>query len=1617
MFSPSLGNAVKKTTKFRQSATVALAEQQRKLLAQKRHKVELERQAQTQRMGKAKGMFPDLDLNTLRQPMKENDRNRQSEDPLVSLDPPSVVNRDQAVPQFARVPDDPTILEALFRTEGLVRAIDKSKTYAELLQALRTICLHIIQVSKVQLTNLYVASPLWNLLLCIVSETAGDSKQRSGSISSSSSSSSSNLHRRSSKQQQARNGRKNFEGLKLSDSQGICGYVCKHEKAVLLDSHVASDWRYDRVSDDRSGYSNRSLLIVPVKNVQGKIVAVLETRNSLRVGGFSEQDELFISSNCEYIALIFSKLFFLVEKHELFKRNYAQKLLALTDTMTPTVGAHEVMENLINCMSVNVQCELIQIWIPCPELQEAVLTCAQGLKEHRANPFKAKQVGTRVPYGGVLVGRAALLGHSFVVNDVPSESRLRKVLGATDEASVMQTTAAESYWGALELAGLEEVRNIMVVPLANKKGEIVVILECLNCLDSEVGMAANFDTRLKTGDYLRPAPFKQEDKDNCLAMQDAAVAAIQRVGRSITIKAEKKRYNALLKIVEHVNSEEDFGRVMKKVIGLAYDLLPADQISLSLIRTYAAQDGKRAAAAAVAIDASGGLAEDDQSPSPSDAHLVNALELSGIVNVNMGRRGSMQMDENATEQFQNNLQTKITPRQRPRIHSGRGKARTIPNSAQLQPQASGYSIIRELVPFVAKESRLLSFVFPVSSKRTIDKAVVQPAKNQRSSTNTRSHSRRASFGSVVHSRRPSLEHNTHTRSPSMDLNPEDLAAALAVAAPVEEETEFLNGGLMAHAAFTQQPVVVADAAAHPHHNGTVDGELQYTTKSMMAFPIACNGQCVGVVAGVNRGVFFPYLDLRVTRCPVTGTLANFTKFTVQDSVYMNSVAQAIASIFTKLDSKRRLAVHERILNAVLGLLKLSDDNLVNETGEEGLMRKVHTIIGVTYEALSADRVTLYFVENKEVFTVASKDIKGIRFPVGKGITGTVAVTGEAEMLEDCYLDPRFKRNFDRKTNYRTKSMLVMPIKDAAGNVIAVLQALNKLDVSSFTNTIGGVVQTSRRNKAKMKKDFNLDAVVSFDEDDREILRAICQQVSDTLRKSIYHATQKNLQASLRNEDQVDVFSLVGTFTDMPVRRQMANLDHNIAEFVDAHEEEEEDEEAGQPEVLQQIEENQRHVEEEGGEVAKWPKHVTLLDLPDIDDPLFNPYDYDLDTLTVITFSIFRNLNVFKTMPVAQKTVKNFVLQVRKNYKENWFHNFYHGFSVMHFASIMATRTDIRKQCGRETTLTMLIAALCHDLDHPGNNNSFEINTESELATLHNDISVLENHHCHQTMLLLRKEGCNVMENFSKASQRTMKTDIITGIMGTDMTKHMDALQGLNLCANLATVAEDLKLLMCMVIHTADLSGQAFPRATALEWERRISREFAEQAKSEKELDLPSLPFMTDLHIPQRRGLLQTQFFDFVLIPWWNRLLALLPELSQYFDNIMKNRRFYNSIARGVVEAESLDEFAYEIKYGPYDSELSESELEEDMGHILDESTVYGDDELVSEDARTLAPSVTPAMAPQMSSPAPQPASVVPVPEEPDMSELRRRRRATSKQKREQKESRSSLSLNIARQTM
>lgn len=118
---------------------------------------------------------------------------------------------------------------------------------------------------------------------------------------------------------------------------------------------------------------------------------------------------------------------------------------------------------------------------------------------------------------------------------------------------------------------------------------------------------------------------------------------------------------------------------------------------------------------------------------------------------------------------------------------------------------------------------------------------------------------------------------------------------------------------------------------------------------------------------------------------------------------------------------------------------------MSETDLDDLL---HLIAETTTQMLDADRATIFVVDHDrgELWSrVALGSDEEIRFPVGLGIAGTVAATGDVINIPDAYSDPRFNPEPDRQSGFRTRSLLTFPMRGRGdgGRVLGVFQAVNK----------------------------------------------------------------------------------------------------------------------------------------------------------------------------------------------------------------------------------------------------------------------------------------------------------------------------------------------------------------------------------------------------------------------------------------------------------------------------------------------------------------------------------------------------------------------------------------------
>jgi len=144
---------------------------------------------------------------------------------------------------------------------------------------------------------------------------------------------------------------------------------------------------------------------------------------------------------------------------------------------------------------------------------------------------------------------------------------------------------------------------------------------------------------------------------------------------------------------------------------------------------------------------------------------------------------------------------------------------------------------------------------------------------------------------------------------------------------------------------------------------------------------------------------------------------------------------------------------EQKLEVVNQTLSMLDDALSSQRFDAILDEMLRSITLKTGELLNADRSTIFILdeEKDELWSIVAKDERGnnleLRIPVNVGIAGEVATTRQAVNIPyDFYDDPRSQaaQALDKKNHYRTYTMLTMPLLGENGDLVAVVQLINKL---------------------------------------------------------------------------------------------------------------------------------------------------------------------------------------------------------------------------------------------------------------------------------------------------------------------------------------------------------------------------------------------------------------------------------------------------------------------------------------------------------------------------------------------------------------------------------------------
>ncbi len=204
----------------------------------------------------------------------------------------------------------------------------------------------------------------------------------------------------------------------------------------------------------------------------------------------------------------------------------------------------------------------------------------------------------------------------------------------------------------------------------------------------------------------------------------------------------------------------------------------------------------------------------------------------------------------------------------------------------------------------------------------------------------------------------------------------------------------LKMGLVGLCVLTKKIVNVAYAYNSPYFNAEIDEQTGFRTESVLCAPIFDQKQeIIGTLEFINKrsGVFTREDEEKVTR------------FADGISAYN----------YSQIPDMKRIKVEIRAFR----------------------------------DELKCERCALFFLnrENGEIRSAFADAIEGwdILLNLNLGIAGLVALTAEGIIIPDAYEDSRFNRSVDEQTGYRTRCLLCVPLKTLSGEILGVIEVMNK----------------------------------------------------------------------------------------------------------------------------------------------------------------------------------------------------------------------------------------------------------------------------------------------------------------------------------------------------------------------------------------------------------------------------------------------------------------------------------------------------------------------------------------------------------------------------------------------
>ncbi|XP_029452475.1 cAMP-specific 3',5'-cyclic phosphodiesterase 7B isoform X1 [Rhinatrema bivittatum] len=282
-----------------------------------------------------------------------------------------------------------------------------------------------------------------------------------------------------------------------------------------------------------------------------------------------------------------------------------------------------------------------------------------------------------------------------------------------------------------------------------------------------------------------------------------------------------------------------------------------------------------------------------------------------------------------------------------------------------------------------------------------------------------------------------------------------------------------------------------------------------------------------------------------------------------------------------------------------------------------------------------------------------------------------------------------------------------------------------------------------------------------------------------------------------------------------------------------------------------------------------------------------------NSLVTLLCHLFNTHGLIHHFQLDMVKLHRFLVMVQEDYhSQNPYHNAVHAADVTQAMHCYLKEPKLASVLTPLDVMLGLLAAAAHDVDHPGVNQPFLIKTRHHLASLYQNVSVLENHHWRSTVGMLRES--RLLAHLPKEMTQDIEQQLGSLILATDINRQNEFLSRLKaLLHNQDLSLEDAEhrhFMLQIALKCADICNPCRIWEMSKQWSERVCEEFYRQGDLERKFELEISPLCNQQKdtIPS----IQIGFMTYIVEPLfeeWARFTGDSPLSENMLCHLRKNK--------------------------------------------------------------------------------------------------------------------------------